>query len=68
MDNDHRQETDSVTLYPWSLRPRRTRRVECWLSEDEYQGLWKAALREDRAAASVLRQALNAYLQRRKPE
>ena len=42
----------------------RTHRVECWLSQEEYQSLWEFALREDRTASSGLRQALNAYLQR----
>ena len=43
--NDHRLKTDTETIAPWypALRPRRTHRVECWLSEEEYQSLCKRA-------------------------
>ncbi len=61
---DHRASPDAETMPLWALRPRRTHRVECWLSEQEYRSLCAASVREDRAGSSVLRQALKAYLQR----
>ncbi len=64
--NDHRLKTDTETIAPWypALRPRRTHRVECWLSEEEYQSLCKAGLREDRVLSAVLRQVPSLYLRR----